>query len=132
MFCPSLNHSQMSGNPVKIGDGYATVTGYKLPRPLVNGPGRRERGLSPKSGYRFDCARPGPACAGQLLRQEKDEASPPDCLPAGFVECLHSPSCGVWRFFILCPQRFIAPQDRGLLTPAGLSIITLRGLAVEI
>jgi hypothetical protein len=26
----------MSGNPVKIGDGYATVTGYKLPQPLVN------------------------------------------------------------------------------------------------
>ena len=25
----------MSGNPVKIGDGCATVTGYKLPMPLV-------------------------------------------------------------------------------------------------
>ena len=24
----------MSGNPVKIGDGYATVTDYKLPKPL--------------------------------------------------------------------------------------------------
>jgi hypothetical protein len=30
-----LHHSQMSGNPVRIGDGYATVTGYKLPWPLV-------------------------------------------------------------------------------------------------
>ncbi len=30
-----FHHGQMSGNPVKIGDGYATVTGYKLPRPLV-------------------------------------------------------------------------------------------------
>src|ERR1041385_4132110 len=28
-------HSQASGNPVKIGDGCATVTGYKLPQPLV-------------------------------------------------------------------------------------------------
>jgi hypothetical protein len=26
-----LGHSQASGNPVKIGDGYATVTGYKPP-----------------------------------------------------------------------------------------------------
>jgi len=25
----------MSGNPVKIGDGYATVTGYKLSMPLM-------------------------------------------------------------------------------------------------
>jgi hypothetical protein len=25
----------MSGNPVKIGDGCATVTGYKLPMPLI-------------------------------------------------------------------------------------------------
>ena len=28
-------HRQTSGNPVKIGDGCATVTGYKLPQPLV-------------------------------------------------------------------------------------------------
>jgi hypothetical protein len=26
-----LHHSQASGNPVRIGDGCATVTGYKLP-----------------------------------------------------------------------------------------------------
>jgi hypothetical protein len=25
----------MSGNPVKIGDGCATVTGYRLPKPLA-------------------------------------------------------------------------------------------------
>lgn len=25
----------MSGNPVKFGDGCATVTGYKLPQPLM-------------------------------------------------------------------------------------------------
>jgi hypothetical protein len=30
-----LQHSQTSGNPVRIGDGCATVTGYKLPEPLV-------------------------------------------------------------------------------------------------
>jgi hypothetical protein len=51
----ALYRNQMSGNPVKIGDGCATVTGYKLPKPLIaNGSGRRERGSSPKSGYRFD------------------------------------------------------------------------------
>jgi len=38
-------HMQMSGNPVRIGDGYATVTGYKLPRPLVHQTG--------KAGVRF-------------------------------------------------------------------------------
>jgi len=26
----------MSGNPVKIGDGCATVTGYKLPQPPIH------------------------------------------------------------------------------------------------
>jgi hypothetical protein len=28
-------HNQMSGNPVEIGDGFATVTGYRLPKPLA-------------------------------------------------------------------------------------------------
>jgi len=36
----------MSGNPVKVGDGFATVTGYKLPRPLVLSTG--------KAGVRFE------------------------------------------------------------------------------
>jgi hypothetical protein len=36
----------MSGNLVRIGDGYATVTGYKLPQPLVSS----ETG---KAGVRF-------------------------------------------------------------------------------
>jgi hypothetical protein len=65
----------MSGNPVRIGDGYATVTGYRLPQPLVKS---REGGSeirNPKSGYRFDCARRDSAMQDQLLRQEKDEAS---------------------------------------------------------
>src|SRR6266436_5331754 len=38
-------HSQASGNPVRIGDGCATVTGYELPRPLVHQTG--------KAGVRF-------------------------------------------------------------------------------
>ena len=36
----------MSGNPVRIGDGCATVKGYKLPKPLVSS----ETG---KAGVRF-------------------------------------------------------------------------------
>src|SRR5665213_1279789 len=48
----------MSGNPVKIGDGCATVTGYKLPQPLILWIGKAGARSSPKSGYRFDCARP--------------------------------------------------------------------------
>ena len=73
----------MSGNPVRIGDGYATVTGYRLPQPLVKS---REGGSeirNPKSGYRFDCARRDSAMQDQLLRQEKDEASPVNCLRRG-------------------------------------------------
>lgn len=35
----------MSGNPVKIGDGCATVTGYELPKPLIASIG--------KAGARF-------------------------------------------------------------------------------
>ena len=43
------SHRQVSGNPVRIGDGYATVTGYRLPGPLVRKqPGRRERGQMPE------------------------------------------------------------------------------------
>jgi hypothetical protein len=70
---------------VKIGDGCATVTGYKLPKPLVpqSGIGKGERGLGPKSGYRFGCARRGLVSRDQLLRQEKDEASPARLCEAG-------------------------------------------------
>ena len=43
-------HNQTSGNPVKIGDGCATVTDYKLPLatvPLKRAEaGRRERGYA--------------------------------------------------------------------------------------
>ena len=42
-FIRQLLHKHASGNPVKIRDGCATVTGYKLSRPLEV-PGRRERG----------------------------------------------------------------------------------------
>jgi len=59
-----LHHRQTSGNPVRIGDGCATVTGYKLPQPLVTSREGGSEDGGPKSGYRFDCARRGPAGAG--------------------------------------------------------------------
>src|SRR5207249_7740683 len=62
-----LSPQPMLGNPVRIGDGCATVTGYKLPQPLVPRERDREGGSevgSPKSGYRFGCARRGSAGAG--------------------------------------------------------------------
>jgi hypothetical protein len=64
---------------VKIGDGCATVTDYKLPLATVpleeSGGGKAGARLRPKSGYRSGCARRDPAKRDQLLRQEKDEAS---------------------------------------------------------
>ena len=39
------HHSQMSGNPVRIGDGCATVTGNKLPKPLVPPGGAGKAGV---------------------------------------------------------------------------------------
>ena len=43
----------MSGNPVKIGDGYATVTGYKLPQPLAIGREGVRFGESPLADRRI-------------------------------------------------------------------------------
>jgi hypothetical protein len=76
---------------------------------------RREGGsevLSPKSGYRFECARQVEdesgvclpfQCSGSPLPaivfstnfsvKEKDEASPFRVCATGFAECLHSPIC---------------------------------------
>lgn len=67
------------GNPVRIGDGCATVTDYRLPRPLndASRSGRRERGL--KSEVRIST----PVVLVTVLPEqshfsdiEKDEASP--------------------------------------------------------
>ncbi len=65
-------HNCASGNPVRFGDGCATVTGYKLPMPPQGKAGARS-GL--ESGYRCGCARLG-STGNRLLRKEKDEAWP--------------------------------------------------------
>jgi hypothetical protein len=60
------HHSQMSGNPVRIGDGYATVTGYKLPQPLA---------FAGKAGVRFE-ARSQDIGLPVLVRSRKGPTSP--------------------------------------------------------
>lgn len=64
---------------MKIGDGCATVTDYKLPLPLpAFNIGGWEGGSEVKSEVRIPvvlCSS-APSVSGQFLRQEKDEASP--------------------------------------------------------
>ena len=97
---------------MKIGDGCATVTGYKLPRPLI----------SPeivKEGARFQARSQDIGLAvlvvvlqaGQVKRRfcsganfsvkEKDEASLSRERAAGFAECLHSLICRSLKVFYL-------------------------------
>jgi len=63
---------------VRIGDGCATVTDYKLPRATVllseSGAGRRERGYVRSQDIGLVVLVVAPE-RSQLLRQEKDEAS---------------------------------------------------------
>jgi hypothetical protein len=109
-------HRQASGNPVRIGDGCATVTGYRLPKPLV------PRGTG-KAGARFQARSQdigltvlvvvsiaGPAgrrffFGTNFSVKEKDEASPSRECGTGFAGCLHSP---IWRG--LKAFRFRAPR----------------------
>ena len=89
---------------MRVGDGCATVTGYKLPQPLVSL-------RTGKAGARFQARsqdiglamlvmafKAGQAkwlsCVGaDFSVKEKDEASPVRECALGFDECLHSPIC---------------------------------------
>ena len=112
---------------MRIGDGCATVTGYKLPEPLVS----REIG---KAGARLQARSQDIGLAvlvvaldaGQARRlsyveanfsvKEKDEASPSRECAAGFAECLHSPFCRGLKVFVFwpCAGLSIANPRRGL------------------
>ena len=101
---------------MRIGDGCATVTGYKLPQPLVSS----ETG---KAGVRFQARSQDidlavlvtaliASQAGRLLCSEanfsvneKDEASLSRECMAGIAECLHSPICrGLKVLCLLAPR----------------------------
>jgi hypothetical protein len=68
----------MSGNPVKIGDGCATVTGYKLPSPLIRRIGKAGARLEARSQdtglvvlVRVCFQSPARVAQAQLLRQRE-------------------------------------------------------------
>jgi len=68
----------MTGNPVKIGGGCATVTGYKLPYPLVRTKAGREGGArhEARSQDTGGIVLVSLAQAGHFSAKEKDETSP--------------------------------------------------------
>ena len=102
---------------MKIGDGCATVTGYKLPQPLVS----RRTG---KAGVRFQARSQDIGLAVLVTAliasqagcrfcsednfsvKEKDEASPSRECVAGFADCLHSPICRGLEVFCLQAPRW--------------------------
>ena len=86
----------MSENPVKLGDGYATVTGYRLPHATGLAPGRRERGFKPEVRIPV-CSRSSRLRLGgvNFSVKEKDEASSVNCFRGDVEFCLHSPFAGV-------------------------------------
>jgi hypothetical protein len=137
---------------VRIGDGCATVTGYKLPQPLDSS----ETG---KAGVRFqarsqdiDLAVLVTALsvrqAGRLLCseanfsvKEKDEASPSrECVP-GFADCLHSPICRGLKAFLSSGPALVSQsltrsanlaahlKDQPMLN-VRLSVLALAGLSL--
>jgi len=102
---------------VKIRDGCATVTGYKLPQPLVSGEagkaGVRFQARSQDIGWAVLVMAVDVGQAGRLSCveanfsvKEKDEASPPRECGAGFVGCLHSPICRGLGVFCLPALRW--------------------------
>jgi len=86
---------------VRIEDGCATVTGYKLPSPLVPfGAGKAgARFETRESGHQRAYARQSPPARGRFSDKEKDEASPLELFFSGFVECLHSRFCRSLKAF---------------------------------
>jgi hypothetical protein len=101
---------------VRIGDGCATVTGYKLPQPLVSGKtgkaGARFQARSQDIGWAVLVVALDAGQAGRLSCveanfsvKEKDEASSSRECGAGFAGCLHSPICrGVEAFCLQAPR----------------------------
>src|SRR5437764_1041923 len=83
----SLDCGRDSGeNPERLRHCNRLQTSRATEPLVLNGRnGKAEARISLKSGYRFECARHGPATRGQLLRKEKDEASLYRVCGAGFL-----------------------------------------------
>src|ERR1051325_5305160 len=90
----------MSGNPVRIRDGYATVTGYKLPMPLISRSGRRERGQAPSQDTGL-VVLVRSRSRDHFSVKEKDEASPIHVCGKGFVlDAFILPICRSLKVFL--------------------------------
>ena len=92
---------------MRIRDGCATVTGYKLPQPLVIHQDREggSEVQAPSQDIGLVVLVVIPRCGINFSVKEKDEASPSCECWRGFAECLHSPICrGVKVFCFLWPS----------------------------
>lgn len=87
-----LNVREPGVNPGRLRHCYGYNSQCHCPRA-----GRREEGLMPKSGYRFDCSRQPRAYRGTSPQREGWGQSAGLFL-AEFAECLHSPFCGMEVF----------------------------------
>ena len=106
---PGVREPRENRGRLRHCNGLQTPTGHCSAHAFMRGGGKAGARLSPKSGYRSGCARRGPVLRpqmirgtgmGQLLRQEKDEASLLRECETGFVGCLHSPFCRGLKVFV--------------------------------
>ena len=83
--------------------------------------------MKPKSGYRSDCTRRGRGkVPGQLLRKEKDEASPTDCFRQDSLNAFIPRFAGVWRLF-----HFLKVPGSALVSQPKPFRIFVRGIALK-
>ncbi len=117
---------------MRIGDGCATVTGYRLPQPLVSAKtgkaGARFQARSQDIGWAVLVVALEAGQAGRLSYfeanfsvKEKDEASLSRACGAGFAGCLHSPICrGLKAFSLSNPALVSQTLTRAASTAAHL------------
>jgi len=110
---------------VRIRDGCATVTGYKLPLATAAlqttraAAGRRERGQARSQDTGLAALVRSRKRGANFSVKEKDEASPFRACGRGFAECLHSPICRGLKAFLLKGEA----RRRGA---SGLKLVTPR------
>ena len=125
-----------AGNLVRIEDGCATVTGYKLPSPLVpSGTGKAgARFEARKSGHQRGYARLVPPARDHFSDKEKDEASPLKLFFSGFVECLHSRFCRSLKAFLFSGFALVSqsqsPVERSVMRRKILLSLAAAGVVI--